>query len=57
LFCPPPILGIKSKKTADGDFGHSTVFTVLNRAGEIRHQQTGWGADPGALAKAVAEAR
>jgi protein SCO1 len=40
------VLGIRYKKELTGDFSHSSVITVLDSEGEIRHQQTGVRKDP-----------
>ena len=37
------LLGVKFKKSADGQFAHSNVITILNPEGEIIHQQIGLG--------------
>ena len=35
------LLGVKFVRERDGSFSHSNLITVLNREGEIVHQQTG----------------
>jgi protein SCO1/2 len=35
------LLGVKFKQDARGQFSHSNLFTLLNRDGEIVHQQAG----------------
>jgi protein SCO1/2 len=39
------LLGIQFKKTADGQFAHSNVITILDARGEIVHQQAGLNED------------
>jgi len=39
------LLGVKFKETANGQFAHSNVITILNAQGEIVHQQTGLNQD------------
>ncbi|HEY8241466.1 MAG TPA: SCO family protein [Kiritimatiellia bacterium] len=46
-------LGVKYKRDVSGDYGHSTVISVLDRAGEIVHQQEGLGADPSDTVQAL----
>lgn len=50
------VLGISYRKTETGDFAHSNVLTVLDRDGNIAHQEKGLGAAPEPIAAAVAEA-
>lgn len=40
------VLGVKYKKTKSGDFSHSNIISVLNRQGEIKHQQIGLNQSP-----------
>ena len=40
------LLGIKYKKETNGQFAHSNIITVLNKNGEIIHQQVGLNTDP-----------
>lgn len=51
------LLGVKFKKEPSGQFAHSNMITVLDRNGEIVHQQIGLNADPapsiGAIQKAI----
>jgi protein SCO1/2 len=47
------LLGIKYKKDAQGQFAHSNLITVLNRAGEIVHQQFGLAQAPDATVLAI----
>ena len=49
------VLGISYRKTETGDFAHSNVLTVLDRDGNIAHQERGLGADLAVTAAAVAE--
>ncbi len=35
------LLGVKFKQDARGQFSHSNLFTILNREGEVVHQQLG----------------
>jgi protein SCO1/2 len=44
------VLGIRYKKDLNGDFAHSSVITVLDSQGAIRHQQTGVRKDPALIA-------
>ena len=39
------LLGLSFKETADGQFAHSNVITILNAQGEIVHQQIGLNQD------------
>lgn len=39
------LLGIKYKRMRDGSFSHSNIITVLNKRGEIVHQQVGLNAE------------
>jgi len=41
------VLGIRYMKVPSGEFAHSSVITVLDSKGNIRHQQTGPKKDPG----------
>jgi protein SCO1/2 len=40
------LLGIQYKQSADGQFAHSNVITLLDANGEINFQQTGLDSDP-----------
>ncbi|WP_224999164.1 SCO family protein [Cesiribacter sp. SM1] len=40
------LLGVQYKKVGEKDFSHSNVITVLDAAGEIKHQQLGLGVKP-----------
>ena len=40
------LLGVKYKKTTEKDYAHSNIITVLNKQGEIAHQQVGLAMDP-----------
>ena len=40
------VLGIRYMKVPSGEFSHSSVITVLDSQGNIRHQQTGLRKDP-----------
>lgn len=48
------LLGVKFKEDARGQFSHSNVITILNRAGEIAHQRAGLMGDVSDAAKATA---
>ncbi len=39
------LLGVKFKQDARGQFSHSNLFTILNREGEVVHQQLGLQSD------------
>ena len=47
------LLGVKFKEDARGQFSHSNVITILNRAGEIVHQRAGLMGDVSDAAKAA----
>jgi protein SCO1 len=47
------LTGVKYKKTSGSDYAHSNIITVLNRNGEIAHQQTGLEQDPTETIKAI----
>lgn len=47
------VLGVRYKRDLNGDFSHSSVITVLDSGGEIRHQQTGLRKDPGEVATVI----
>lgn len=47
------VLGVKYKKISDTDYAHSNIISVLNPAGEVKHQQTGLGVDPQATLAAI----
>jgi protein SCO1/2 len=47
------VLGVKYNKDQDGAFGHSVIITVLDRDGEIVHQEEGLGADPAETIAAI----
>ena len=49
------LLGVKYKRISDLDYSHSNIITVLNREGEIRHQQTGLGVEPDEALLAIDE--
>jgi protein SCO1 len=40
------LLGVRYKDIGGGDFSHSNVITILNKQGEIAHQQVGLGTGP-----------
>ena len=40
------VLGIRYRQDKNGDFDHSNVITILDRAGVIVHQQVGLRQDP-----------
>jgi protein SCO1/2 len=50
------LLGVKFKKEPSGQFAHSNVITVLNKEGEIVHQQVGLNIDPAGSLAAVQKA-
>jgi len=41
------LLGVNYRKDERGQFAHSNVITILDRNGEVVHQQVGLNADPG----------
>lgn len=47
------VLGVRYRRTADGEFEHSNVITVLDPAGETAHRQLGLGQDPTATVAAI----
>ncbi len=47
------LLGIQYKPTADGQFAHSNVITLLNGNGEIVFQQTGLNAEPEEMVRQI----
>jgi len=47
------LLGVKYKASANGQFAHSNVITVLNAKGEIVHQQIGLNEDVSETAQTV----
>ena len=47
------LVGVKYKKTTATDFAHSNLITILNRRGEVVHQQNGLGTDPAQTVKAI----
>lgn len=51
------LLGVRYKEIEEGFFSHSNLITILNRKGEILHQQKGLGTDPdeslGAISRAL----
>lgn len=47
------LLGVKYKREASGQFAHSNLITVLNRQGEIIHQQAGLSQDIRATVNAI----
>ncbi|MEO6243866.1 MAG: SCO family protein [Opitutaceae bacterium] len=47
------LLGVKFKQDARGQFSHSNLFTVLNREGEIAHQQAGLQGEVSESVKAI----
>lgn len=49
------VLGVRYQKQSTGDFAHSSVITVLDSRGEIRHQQTGVRKEPDQVASVVNE--
>ena len=48
-------LGVRYRKQPSGDFSHSSVITVLDSKGEIRHQQTGLAHSPAEIATVVSD--
>lgn len=40
------VFGVQYRETSETDFAHSNLISVLNREGEIAHQQHGLGVDP-----------
>jgi protein SCO1/2 len=51
------VLGFNYEQIDSGEFAHSNLVTVLNRRGEIVHQQSGAGGDLEALSDAVRAAQ
>lgn len=49
------LLGVQYKRTDERDFSHSNVITILNPAGEIKHQQLGLGVNPDQTIAAIQE--
>lgn len=49
------LLGVQYKRSADGQFAHSNVITLLDAAGEISFQQAGLNADPQAMADRIGQ--
>lgn len=47
------VLGVRYTKVSNGDFAHSSVITILDSGGEIRHQQTGLRKDPGEVTAVI----
>jgi len=50
------LLGIKFKKMPSGDFSHSNIISVLNKQGEIVHQQNGLNAEALPTVQAIEKA-
>lgn len=48
-------LGVRYQKQPNGDFSHSSVITVLDSEGEIRHQQAGIAHSPTEIATVVSD--
>lgn len=49
------VLGVRYREELNGDFAHSSVITVVDSEGEIRHQQAGVRKDPAEIAAVLAE--
>lgn len=47
------VFGVQYRKTTATDFAHSNIISVLNRRGEIAHQQKGLGVKPDAMIEAI----
>ena len=47
------VLGVKYQKEANGNYGHSMQITVLDRRGEMVHQQEGLGSNPQEAVQAI----
>ncbi len=47
------LIGFKYKQTEDGNFSHTNLITLLNRKGEIIHQNTGLNQDLTAVTELV----
>ena len=47
------LLGIKYKKEPTGQYAHSNLITLLDKNGEIVHQQPGLNTDPASMIAAV----
>lgn len=51
------VLGVRYKQEEGGEFAHSAMIFVFDRAGVVRHRQVGLNADAGDLIAAVRAAR
>ena len=51
------LLDVKYRKETSGQFAHSNIITVLNKEGEIVHQQLGLNTDPSVTIAAVVKAQ
>jgi protein SCO1/2 len=47
------LLGVKYRKTSETDYAHSNVISVLDKQGEVVHQQEGLGVDPQQTIEAI----
>lgn len=47
------LLNVKYKKEANNEISHSNIISVLNKEGEVVHQQEGLGVDPDETVKAI----
>ena len=50
------LLGVKFKKEPSGQYAHSNVITILDKEGEIVHQQIGLNVDPAGSLAAINKA-
>jgi protein SCO1/2 len=50
------LLGVKYKKEPSGQYAHSNVITILDKEGEIVHQQIGLNVDPAGSLAAINKA-
>ena len=47
------LLGVRYRRTPDGEFEHSNIITVLDAGGVVAHRQEGLGQDPAATVRAI----
>lgn len=47
------VLGIRYRQTADGQFNHSNVLTLLDRQGIVNHRQEGLATDVAPIAERI----
>lgn len=51
------LLGVRYRRTPDGEFEHSNVITVLDASGVVVHRQEGLGQDPAATVRVIRDLR